>query len=309
MEQYTSIDQLETKNAWVTIGSFDGVHLGHQLILKNLVQGAHAAGLPAVVFTFFPHPAVVLGKIKQPYYLTTPQERAELMGNLGVDIVITQEFSPTFASITAVEFIGNLKQKLGLSRLCVGYDFALGRNREGNVDQLRILGDQYDFKLNVIDPITMEGVKISSSQIRQHLLSGEMEAAKELLGRNYSVTGEVVRGDGRGRGLGFATANMQIWAERLMPAGGVYATWAWVGQNRYPSVTNLGTRPTFEDHPVPPRLEAHLLDVEMNLYGQEIRLEFVKQLRAEMRFPSVQELMNQVQRDIQQSREVLSYVQ
>jgi riboflavin kinase/FMN adenylyltransferase len=306
MSHHRTLEALKLDHSWLTIGVFDGVHCGHQAILNQLVNGAHAEGLPAVVVTFYPHPVVVLRQIKDPLYLTMPDERAELMTALGVDEVITLEFNQQLASMRAESYMTWMKDHLGVDRLCVGYDFTLGRNREGTIPVLRQLGEQLGYSVMVIDPISNLQGAISSSHIRDLLTQSSVGEAAALLGRQYFIDGIITHGDGRGHSLGFPTANIDIPEQRLVPGRGVYATWITLHEKRYPSVTNIGLRPTFEDRPLQARIETHILDLpdDPNLYEQPVRLEFVEFLRREMRFSAIQSLIDQINQDIQRSREV-----
>ena len=305
MQHFQSLDLVKLKQSWLTIGSFDGVHLGHQQILKQLVNGARAAQSPSVVVTFFPHPAVVLGKGTNGGYLSTPEERAELLGACGVDVVITLPFTRELAALSALDFMNRLQGRLDISHLLVGYDFALGRGREGNVERLREIGNELGYQLEMLEPVELGGMPVSSSQIRRLVHSGDVEAAARLLGRRYMVEGMVVHGNGRGKALGFPTANLETWEERVMPAFGVYATWAWVDRIRHPSVSSFGLRPTFQSDAPAPQLEAYLMNYSGDLYGKNIRLEFVAYLRPELRFETVDALIEQMNRDTIQSLEVL----
>lgn len=305
MTHRKTLEDLYLESAWATIGSFDGVHRGHQAIIKKLVEGAHKAGSPAVVVTFFPHPAVVLRGLQGPFFLTTPDERAALMEGLGVDFVITMQFDRQLAAMSAEDFMRMLVGHLGLKRLLAGYNFALGRGRQGDISTLTSLGEQMGYQVEVIEPIDIDGEMVSSTRIRNLLMQGEVAAANKLLGRAYSISGEIVHGDGRGHGLGIPTANLSVWPERVLPMVGVYATWAVVGGERKMAVTNIGVRPTFENEPVLPRVETHVLDYDRDLYGQTVALEFIKHLRHEQRFPNVQALLDQIHQDVQQAREVL----
>lgn len=307
MEHLRSLDSLYLRNAWVTIGSFDGVHRGHQAILTPLVAGAHAAGDPAVVITFYPHPARVLRGIEGPYYLTSPEERADALAALGVDVVVTLAFTPALAALSADEFMQQLSTHLGLHRLWVGYDFALGRGRQGDVTALRQIGERLGYELDVIAPVRLDEATVSSSQIRALVAEGSVAAAAQLLGRWYSISGPVVHGDARGRRLGIPTANLQVDSQRLLPLNGVYATRLWADDRPYPAVTNVGVRPTFENQPVAPRVEAHLLDFSSDLYSQTAKLEFIEFIRPEQRFESPQALLEQIQKDTQRAREVLAH--
>jgi riboflavin kinase/FMN adenylyltransferase len=305
MRHYWSLDKVHLDSSWVTIGTFDGVHRGHQAIVHRVVSGAHLSGTPSVVVTFHPHPAVVLGKRQNANYLTTPEERAELLGDLGVDVVITHPFNHEVASLSAYQFISEMDAHLDISHLFVGEDFALGKGREGNVTRLRELGEQFGYQLEVVLPIKNGDVIVSSSTIRAKISEGNVAQAASLIGRYYKIRGEVVPGDGRGKLLGIPTANLSIWAERTIPKAGVYACRAMLDGVRYLAVTNIGIRPTFENKPVAPRVEAHLLDFNQDLYGKELSLEFVERLRDEKKFPDIQALIDQIHNDISRAREIL----
>ncbi|MBE0697466.1 MAG: bifunctional riboflavin kinase/FAD synthetase [Anaerolineaceae bacterium] len=317
MQHFHSLEELKRvtlsypaiDNAWVTIGSFDGVHRGHQAILKLMVKKAHAAAGFAVVVTFYPHPIVVLRGATESIYLNSPEERAHLLGKLGIDIVLTLPFDPSLAQQTAEEFMHNLSAAIGIRQLWVGDDFALGRNRQGNVNELHRIGDQLGYKLHIVNKVTdgNKGERISSSRIREILRAGKAAEAARLLGYPYSVEGPVIHGDGRGRGLGFPTLNVGYWPGKIVPLLGVYATWTWVGERRLPSVTSVGVRPTFDNPPAAPRVEAFLIDHDQDLYGQEVRVEFLEFLRPELRFDSVQDLIDQMIIDTQNAREVLAH--
>lgn len=307
MQHIETLENLSLQESWVTIGSFDGVHRGHRAILEPLVTEAHKNGGNAVVVTFFPHPAVVLRNLHSPFYLTSPEEKAILMGGFGIDHIITLPFTREFATQPASSFVVQLVERLGMRQIWAGVDFALGRNREGDIEMLKKLGSTLGFKVQIITPVSEEGKKISSSHIRRQLSEGRVAEAADLLGRLYSVTGKVTHGDARGASIGFPTANLEIWSERLLPRLGVYATWAKVGANRYPAVTNIGIRPTFEKLQRLPRLETHLPGFSGNLYGKNIEIEFIKFLRPEKRFPSVVELKEQIEEDINLAWEVFEH--
>jgi riboflavin kinase / FMN adenylyltransferase len=313
MLHFHSFEEVTLSNAWATIGTFDGVHRGHLAILAPLVKAAHAAGNPAAVVTFYPHPVAVLRGIQDPYYLTTPDERADLLGAVGIDAVITLTFDHALAALTAEEFMQRVKRHLGLRELWVGYDFALGRNRQGDIPTLRRLGEEMGYDLRVIEEISLGGMKVSSSQIRGLLAEGKVAQAAQQLGRPYSLEGEVIHGDGRGKGLGIPTANLAVWPHKIVPAKGVYATWTWVKDSqsaeaqRVPAVTNVGVRPTFENQPELPRIEAHLLDFDHDLYDQTVKLEFLEYLRPEQRFASIDALLAQIAQDTNRAKEVFSH--
>ncbi|MEW5870258.1 MAG: bifunctional riboflavin kinase/FAD synthetase [Chloroflexota bacterium] len=306
MKHYQTLDDVHLVGVWLTIGSFDGVHLGHQAILKGLTAGAHAVGAPAVVLTFHPHPAVVLGKRADFPYLTSPAERAALMAEMGVDVVITQPFDRQLANLTALEFMTRLHQQLGLRHLCVGHDFALGRGRQGDLPTLEHLGQDLGYTLSVTEPVDLDGERISSSRVRAALAQGDVELASRLLGRPYQLSGAVVHGDGRGRTLGIPTANLEMWAGKTLPTPGVYACLAQVDGSTYQAVTNVGYRPTFPGSPEAPLVETHLLEFNRDLYQQQMELAFIARLRDEQRFPNIQALVAQIGADITQARHILA---
>ncbi|MEN8241336.1 MAG: bifunctional riboflavin kinase/FAD synthetase [Chloroflexota bacterium] len=307
MQHIYGLQDANVSGVWLSIGSFDGVHLGHQSIINKLTAGAHAAGAPAVVLTFYPHPSVVLRGPRESFYLTTPEEKAELLGELGVDLVITHPFNQEVAQMSAEDFIGQLVKHLTLAQLWVGYDFSLGRDREGNLPKLKEIGEkpEYNFSVHEVSALLSGGAVVSSSRIRSLLEAGDIESPASLLGRSFSISGEVVKGEGRGRKLGIPTANLSIAKERVVPGAGVYAGFVTHQGKSYPAVTNIGVRPTFEDLPVAPRAESHILDFNEDLYGEEINLSFIARLRSEMRFESVEALMAQINLDIEKAREVL----
>jgi riboflavin kinase/FMN adenylyltransferase len=307
MEHFNSFDAVQLSGSWVTIGSFDGVHIGHRALLSHLVNGAHAAGLPAVVITFHPHPAEVLRGLQSPFYLMSPDERAAAMGSLGVDVVITLEFTRVMAAWSAREFMERLTAHLGVRQLLVGHDFALGRNREGNLPVLISLGEILGYTVDVVQPVRASTELVSSTRIRDLLNQGDVTQAARLLGRRYALEGRIVPGDARGRTIGIPTANLELPPNRLVPARGVYATIATVDGSAFQSVTNIGVRPTFENQSVLARVETHLLDFNRDLYGARLQLEFAAYLRPEQRFASIEALVSQIHQDISTAREVLSH--
>ncbi|MCA9905480.1 MAG: bifunctional riboflavin kinase/FAD synthetase [Anaerolineae bacterium] len=290
----------------VTIGVFDGVHRGHQYLIRRLVAEARAQDKLAVALTFFPHPDVVLRHLEGRYYLTTPEERARLLGELGIDYVVTQTFDDAFRHIRAAHYVEMLQRHLRLSALWVGADFALGYQREGNVDFLRQQGKERGFEVDVIDLIVgnHDDVAISSTGIRGALLEGDIERANHWLGRSYCLEGEVIHGEKRGRQIGFPTANIDVWEESVIPANGVYAGWAHIDGERHMAVTNIGVRPTFNGSGV--TVEAHLLDFNRDIYGRRLMLTFEKRLRAEKKFNGIQELIAQIHADVDDGRTYLS---
>lgn len=309
MELHSSFDSIQTGGSWVTIGSFDGMHLGHQALVIKLVEGAHGEGLPAIVVTFHPHPSVVLRNIQGPFYLATQAEKTAIIDTLQVDHLATLTFDKSMAQWTAEEFMEKLVLNLRPRRLLIGPGFALGRKREGNQTRLEGLGTSWGYTLESVPPFLLDQQVVSSSRIRELLQNREVEMASKLLGRNFTLTGKVVPGDGRGRQIGIPTANIEIPPERLIPGNGVFATIVRMsGQKRIWSVSNIGLRPTFEASQTLARVETHLLDFTGDLYGQNLELEFAAYLRPEQRFSSINQLVEQIQKDITLAKEILSHV-
>jgi riboflavin kinase / FMN adenylyltransferase len=306
MQHLHSLDDIRLENTWLSIGIFDGVHRGHQVILDELVASAHAAGGFAVVLTFSPHPAIVLGGKTGFRCLTTTDERAALLGSFGVDIVITQTFNRSFADQTAEEFMQHIVRSLGLRGLIVGYDTALGRGREGDAARLAKIGLELGYTVKTVPPLKDDAGIISSTRIRSAVAAGRVGEAASDLGRAYSIIGPVVHGDGRGHTIQVPTANIQIPSEKLMPAFGIYACRAWVDGSPFAAATSIGIRPTFyQGDPPAPTIEAHLLDFQGDLYGRYVKLEFVQYLRPEQKYSTLEALMAQIHEDIAQTRMIL----
>ena len=289
----------------VTIGVFDGVHLGHQQLIQRLVDSARASGNKAIVLTFYPHPDKLLDQVKTRYYLTTPEKRAELLLNLGVDLVITHPFDEETRRLQAAEFVDLLVTNLRIREIWVGADFALGFQRKGDVRYLRAQGKKRGFDVSAVELITSQSSQqfIRSSTIREHVRNGNMSAAKAMLGRAYAIEGPVVLGEQRGRTIGAPTANVKVWSEQIIPANGVYAGWARIGEEIFQAATNIGTRPTFSGDAV--TIEAHLLDFDRDIYGERIELSFEQRLRPEQKFSGLDALMKQIQADIAAARRSL----
>lgn len=289
----------------LTIGVFDGVHCGHQLLINQLVTAARATNRLAIVLSFFPHPDVVIRGLKERYYLTTPDDRAKLLGALGVDVVVTHPFNEQVRQIRAAQFTDQLCEYLNLSTLWATPDFALGYKREGTIDFLRQQGQLKGFTVETVNLLhTKNGEIITSSTIRQELETGDLAKANAFLGRAYTVGGSVVHGEKRGRQIGFPTANLDVWPEQILPQHGVYACWARLGTEVFMAVTNIGKRPTFAGHDV--TVEAHLLDFERDIYGQYVELTFIKRLRGEIKFSGIDALISQIRQDVADGRRILS---
>lgn len=288
---------------FVAIGSFDGVHLGHQLLLQTMVAAARKEGARTAVITFFPHPKRVLQHLTGPYYLTRLEDRVELLAGQGIDLVITLPFDEEVRHTRAADFVEQMLRYLNMRQLWGG-DFAFGYKREGDVPFLRQLGREKGFTVQLVKEMVQLGDGlVSSSRIRAGLASGDVEDVAGCLARPYHIRGVVVMGDQRGRTIGFPTANLDVWPEQLLPTNGVYATYAWIGGQRYAAATNVGVRPTINGGSV--TVEAHLLNFNGDLYGQELKLEFIHHVRPEMKFAGLDALKAQIQADVQAIRQQL----
>jgi riboflavin kinase/FMN adenylyltransferase len=304
-----SLEEVQLPDAWLTIGIFDGLHRGHLALLQPFIKDAHTVGAPAVVVTFNPHPAIVLAGMKEFRYLTTPDELLPLLEATGLDAVITLTFDRRFANQTAEDFMRLVSRTLHLRHLYIGHDTALGRGREGDATRLTELGKTLGYTVTSVPPLKKDGMVISSTRIRKCLSIGQVSTAANLLGRNYDLCGPVVHGDGRGHLLDIPTANIQAPPEKMIPANGIYACWAWLPATaepeKIPAAVNIGVRPTFNPDLPAPAVEAHLLDFHRDLYGQSVCLEFVEFLRPELKFNSIPALLEQIQSDIHQTRNLL----
>jgi riboflavin kinase/FMN adenylyltransferase len=283
-----------------TIGNFDGVHRGHQAILARVLERARAQGGTSVAITFDPHPLKVLAPGRAPDLITTRRQKLALIAAAGIDAVLVLRFDAALAATGAEEFVEScLRGALGLREVYVGANFNFGRGREGTADTLVALCAARGMTAGKVEEVRFLGSPVSSSRIRRAVRAGEVELAGELLGRPFAVEGTVAHGAGRGAGLGFPTANLKSGSE-LMPQDGVYVTRTLAGSKSLPSVTNIGTRPTFADQAF--AVETHLLDEHLDLYGQSIEVSFLGRLRQELRFPTVEALVEQVRKDVDRAR-------
>ncbi|MEE9216663.1 MAG: riboflavin biosynthesis protein RibF [Anaerolineales bacterium] len=305
MQHLQDLSEVQLERSSLTIGSFDGVHLGHQDLLERMIKPAKELDLPVVVLSFFPHPSVVLRQRTPAFYITTPDEKAELLGKEGVDYVITQSFDLELSKVEAGEFLDRLAAQLGFVDLWAGEDFALGHQRRGNRHYLEQESRARNFHFHLVPPVLVGGEVVSSTRVREALRSGDVARAATYLGRSFKLLGVVQEGAGRGKELGIPTANLKIWDERAYPAVGVYACIAEVDGVQKQAVTNIGFRPTFEDELKLPVIETHILDFERELYGQEVKLEFIDRLRDEMRFSGPEALLEQIEVDISHARSLL----
>jgi riboflavin kinase / FMN adenylyltransferase len=292
----------------VTIGAFDGVHLGHRALIGRAVERAQALGLPAIGYTFHPHPTKILAPAHAPPTLISVEERARLMSSLGLDQVLVQPFDAALADVDRDRFLEDyLVRPLRPRHVVVGFNFQYGKNRGGDVRHLAEAGQRLGFEVEVVEPILAAGAPISSTRVRSCLAKGELDEARALLGRRHVLTGVVVEGDRRGRTIGFPTANLRADAE-LLPAFGVYATRVRLdgGDGLDPpleAVTNIGQRPTFDG--VRPTVETFVFDFSGDLYGRRLRVELCAFLRPELKFAGIDALKMQLARDVQEAKGAL----
>lgn len=291
------------KDMLLTVGVFDGVHLGHKYLLSQLTEHARKQDLLSGVVTFRQHPLEVLSPQTELPYLTSLDEKVGLLKNEGVEAVITLSFTPELATLSAGQFVSLLKKYLRMRGLVIGPDFALGRNREGNADTLCKLGQDMDFSVTVIAPVKVNGEVVSSTAIRNAITEGNIERVTRLIGRPFSLQGRVITGVGRGLKLGFPTANLEIDPGQTLPPDGVYATLSYVDGKTYQSVTNIGKRPTFKDNGR--TVETYIFNYRGDLYGREVKIDIVERLRGEKRFDTAEELKKQIAEDIKRGKAIL----
>ena len=286
----------------LAIGVFDGVHLGHQMLIGRMLDEARSRNLTGGVITFHPHPLAVVRPEIKVSYLESLERRVELLGKLGVDFISVLQFTSELQQVSAADFARLLVEESGLRLLVVGEDFRLGRGGEGTIAVLTALGEELGFEVLPVPLLGDDSDRVSSTRVRNALAAGEMEAVGDLLGRSFFLRGPVLHGDERGRQIGFPTLNIGVSADRRLPPNGVYVTRAHVGDREFDACTNIGVRPTFEGdsrHLV----ETHLLDFEGDLYGELVTVELLHRLRSEKKFNDIDELIAQIQRDVVSTRE------
>jgi len=303
VQVYRDWSEVPKRARAITIGVFDGVHQGHRTLLRQLLSAARERNLGALVVTFANHPQSVLNPPAPPL-LTSPEERLQLLAEIGVPETLLLAFTPELAHQTAEQFCQELVDKLGCHLLIVGDDFALGYRREGTVPRLRELGRQLGFEVTTVPSFTLKGVRVSSSHIRQLLLQGQLVEAQELLGAPYLVAGKVTRGAGRGHHLGFPTINLQVPPEKLLPRHGVYAGRVRLLEGRWDAAVYIGKRPTFGE--TEPIVEAYLLDFRGEVrVGTQVTVELLAFIRPDQRFETAEALVAQMQEDVEKVRECL----
>jgi riboflavin kinase/FMN adenylyltransferase len=310
MKVFDHLDQIKEpfKRAVITIGNFDGVHIGHQALFHEVIEKAEAIDGTSVAMTFEPHPIRVLKQNNHPPLITLYEQKAELIERTGIDVLICIPFTLEFAALSAEQFIRDLlMQKIGMQAIVVGEDYRFGKNREGNIEMLRSYAPIYGFEVIVAGWVKSARAiedRISSTRIRELITDGLMEQAEKMLGRSYQIRGRVVTGRDRGgKLLGIPTANINL-SDELCPKTGIYAVTVEFNGKKHKGVANIGYSPTFEDHQF--TVEVHILDFNDNIYGKKIRVNFIKRIRDEKKFSSISELIDQIKLDIAAGREILS---
>jgi riboflavin kinase/FMN adenylyltransferase len=290
------------KETVVTVGVFDGVHQGHRHLLRQVVQLAGGRYIPTVV-TFSNRPITVLRPGTEPSYLTTPEQRIDLIKQQGIGLVVCLEFTHELAQVTAADFAKLLSETLQMKGLVLGPDSALGKGRQGDLAFMQKQGGQLDFWTQSVEPFEFEGQPVKSRRIREALVNGNVAECPDLLGRNHCLSGVVVLGDQRGRTLGFPTANVEVDSQLLLPGDGIYATWAIIDGKHYQSATSIGVRPTFD---LTQRLvEVFVMDFSADLYGKTMGVEFIKKVRDQEKFDGLDALVKQINVDVDNCRVAL----
>jgi riboflavin kinase/FMN adenylyltransferase len=292
----------DLRDSFITIGVFDGVHLGHKHLAIKLIESAIKNEKSSGIVTFKNHPAAVINPRFQPNFLTSFETKLDLLKDTGVDFVSAITFDQEVADLTAKDFLRLLKNRLGMKRLVVGPDFQMGKNREADTAKLATLGSELGFDLEVVDVQTKGGNQVRSTMIRSLILNGDVKNASVMLGRKFSLKGSVITGMKRGKSLGFPTANLKINKDIARPSNGIYATVATVSGVRYPAATSVGTNPTFGGKEQ--TVETYILDFDKNIYGQSLSISFYEKLRNELTFNSVDDLIAQVKSDVSEVRKL-----
>ena len=307
MREITDITTFTTQQPTVlTIGTFDGVHLGHQKIIERVVVTARQEGLLATIFTFFPHPRMVVQHDKSLKLIHTLEEKKQLLQQLGVDLLVVQPFNEAFAQLTAEEFVSTiLVQHLNVKKVIIGYDHRFGRNRTANINDMRLFGEKYGFVVEEISVQEVDEVSVSSTKIREALNKGDVTTAEHYLGTPYSLTGTVVHGLKLGRTLGYPTANIQVTEDyKLIPKDGVYAVYSYIDERKVYGMMSIGKNPTIEGKGA--SIEVYFFDFNGDLYDRELTIYFVKYLREERKFSSVALLKKQLQDDETTARKAIA---
>lgn len=305
MQLITDLSKITTRfsNSIITLGNFDGLHLGHQALIKQIISRAKETGALSLVVTFRPHPLKILAPEKCPPLISIYEEKIRLFEKLGVDVLVKIPFTLEFSAMSPGDFVKTiLCDLLGAKEIYVGYNYRFGKGREGNIARLKEFGREYGFNVIEVEQVSLNGEIISSTKIRDLIRSGEVEHASKLLGRTYAITGIVIKGDGRGKGLGFPTANIAS-KHSIIPADGVYAVRLFVRDRFCDGIANIGLRPTFGKNVL--AVEVHVFDFNEDLYGEDIIVYFIRRIREEKKFANASALIHQINADITTAKKIL----
>ncbi len=301
-----NFDKIKPESFVIALGSFDGLHLGHQTVINKTMERAAELDLPSGVYTFSPHPLKVINPAEAPSALMSRKQKINYLEKMGVDYFFEQIFTREFSRMDFVNFIKEiLVGKLGVAHIVVGEDFKFGRGNRGNVEALEVLGSQYGFSTSGIDTIKLNSRRVSSTLIREMIKKGRVNLVQDFLGRYYRLDARVVPGEGRGRIMGFPTANLELMTDYTLPPNGVYAVYATYQGRRYKAIANFGVKPTFNSDNY--SIEVHLFDLDQDLYGESISIELIEFLRKEMTFTSSDQLIDQIKKDILYTDSLLCY--
>lgn len=302
----TDLNKITTRftNSIITLGNFDGLHLGHQELIKMVINRAKETGAVSLVVTFRPHPLKILAPEKCPPLISIYEEKIQLFEKFGIDVLVKIPFTVDFSMITPRNFVKNiLCDLLGAKEIFVGHNYRFGRGREGNIQKLKEFGKEFGFSIREVEQLSIDGEIISSTRIRHLLKDGEVEYAGRLLNRHYAIMGIIVKGDGRGRDLGFPTANIAP-KHAIIPADGVYAVRLFVREKYYDGIANIGLCPTFNKKEL--TVEVHIFDFNEDIYGEEITLYFIRKIREEKKFNNATALIQQINTDIADAKSIIA---
>ncbi|MCS7053334.1 MAG: bifunctional riboflavin kinase/FAD synthetase [Ignavibacterium sp.] len=295
---YKDISELKHEvNTVLTIGTFDGIHLGHQEIIKKVVDISHKESLRNLIITFHPHPRKVINPESSIKLLTIPEEQSKILESLGVENHLIINFTKSFSETTSYQFIKDyIVEKIGVKKIVIGYDHHFGKSRQGNVEFLKSISNEFSFEVIEIPPFEIDSMVVSSSLIRNELQNGNIKVVNKMLGRNYSLCGEIISGDGRGRKLGYPTANIKIDEDKALPKLGIYAVFVFIDEVRYNGLLSIGKRPTFYNNGKIVS-EVYIYNFDADIYGKFVKVELIEKIREEEKFNSVEELINQMNLD------------
>ena len=295
--------QCDIKNPVIALGNFDGIHIGHQALIKKTVEEAKNIDGTPILLTFYPHPLKVIRQTFEPFIIQTFKEKVQIAKTLGIETIICARFTKQFADMHHSDFVKNiLVDNLSVKAVCVGHDYTFGKNGSGTIKNLREDANRYGFKLIVIPPVKIDGIIVSSTRIREFLQNGNIKDANRFLGRAYKISGVVKKGEGRGARLGFPTANIYPKNEIILK-NGVYAAYVYIEEKKYKAAVNVGYNPTFKG--IEKHIEAFLIEFSRDIYGKKIEIEFLEFIRQEKKFKKVQDLINRIDEDTKLIKKML----